>query len=160
MKQNMEMAFMLIILMSLVIPFFIGYILITYIKSLENKKCACSNDRRRKYVKYYGYFLILFSLITLIFNLIFGLLNNSTFQNINRIISISINILAAYLIYSYSNILEDDTCKCSISWKRTFMKFYGYVLGGGLSLLSLGLMITFIFHISQGDDIVIKKIKT
>tara|TARA_B100000795_G_C22805613_1_gene444676 strand:+ start:7165 stop:7647 length:483 start_codon:yes stop_codon:yes gene_type:complete len=159
MKQNTEMAFMLTMFLSLIGPFFIGYIFVTYIKSLENKKCACSNDRRRKYVKYYGYFLILFSLITLIFNIIFGLISNKYFQNIIRIVSFTINILAAYLIYSYSNILEESTCKCSISWKKTFLKFYGYLLGGIFSLISLCLIIMFIYHISQGDDIIIKQIK-
>tara|TARA_B110001469_G_C9545927_1_gene270963 strand:- start:143 stop:625 length:483 start_codon:yes stop_codon:yes gene_type:complete len=159
MKQKTEMAFMLIMFLSLIIPFVIGYIFISYIKSLENKKCACSNDRRRKYIKFYGYFLIIFSLLSLILNIIFGLLNNQVFQNILRIISFSINILAAYLIFSYSNILEDSSCKCSNSWKKTFLRFYGYFLGGIFSLISVALIIMFLFHVSQGDDIIIRKIK-
>ena len=159
MKQKTEMAFMLIMFLSLIIPFVIGYIFISYIKSLENKKCACSNDRRRKYIKFYGYFLIIFSLLSLILNIIFGLLNNQVFQNILRIISFSVNILAAYLIFSYSNILEDSSCKCSNSWKKTFLRFYGYFLGGIFSLISIALIIMFLFHVSQGDDIIIRKIK-
>lgn len=159
MKRNTEMAFMLILLTSLTMPLAVGYIFISYIKSLEEKDCACSDDRRRKYVKFYGYFLIIFSILTLVFNIIFGLLTSPVFQNIIRIISFSVNLLAAYLIYSYSNILEDSSCKCSVSWKKTFMKFYGYLLSGILSFLSLSLIIAFIFHISQGDDIIIKRIK-
>ena len=127
MKRNTEMAFMLILLTSLIMPLAVGYIFISYIKSLEEKDCACSNDRRRKYVKFYGYFLIIFSILTLVLNIIFGLLTSPVFQNIIRIISFSVNLLAAYLIYSYSNILEDSSCKCSVSWKKTFMKFYGYL---------------------------------
>ena len=159
MKRNTEMAFMLILLTSLTMPLVVGYIFISYIKSLEEKDCACSDDRRRKYVKFYGYFLIIFSILTLIFNIIFGLHNSPLFQNIIRIISFSVNLLAAYLIYSYSNILEDSSCKCSVSWKKTFLKFYGYLLSGILSFLSLSLIVAFIFHISQGDDIIIKRIK-
>ena len=159
MKRNTEMAFILIILSSLFAPLIIGYIFISYIKSLEDKKCACSSDRRRKYVKFYGYFLIIFTILTLVFNLIFGFLGSVIFQNVIRIISFSVNLLAAYLIYSYSNILEDNTCKCSVSWKKTFMKFYGYLLSGVLSVLSFSLIIAFIYHISQGDDIVIKRIR-
>tara|TARA_B100000963_G_C22598245_1_gene658929 strand:+ start:1317 stop:1796 length:480 start_codon:yes stop_codon:yes gene_type:complete len=159
MKRNTEMAFMLILLTSLTMPLAVGYIFISYIKSLEEKDCACSDDRRRKYVKFYGYFLIIFSILTLVLNIIFGLLTSPVFQNIIRIISFSVNLLAAYLIYSYSNILEDSSCKCSVSWKKTFMKFYGYLLSGVLSFLSLSLIIAFIFHISQGDDIIIKRIK-
>ena len=160
MKAKTEMAFMLIVLSSLVMPLMVGYIFISYIKSLEDKKCACSNDRRRKYVKFYGYFLIIFSLLTIILNLCFGFLSSILFQNVVRIISFSVNLLAAYLIYSYSNILEDSTCECSISWKRTFLKFYGYLLGSILSFLSLCLIILFIYHISEGDDIIIKRVKT
>lgn len=159
MKRKTEMAFMLIMFLTLLLPFTIGYIFISYIKSLENKNCACSNDRRRKYVKFYGYFLIIYSILALVLNIIFGMVGNQNFQNLMRIISFSINILAAYLIYSYSNILEDSTCKCSMSWKRTFMKFYGYISITIFSFISFGLFMTFIYHISQGDDIIIKKIK-
>ena len=66
MNSKTEMAFMLIMLISLAVPLLVGYILISYIKSLESKDCACSNDRRRKYVKFFGYFLIIFSVLSLI----------------------------------------------------------------------------------------------
>ncbi len=160
MKRNTQMAFMLILFNSLILPLIIGYILISYIKSLENKKCACSSDIRRKYVKFYGYFLILFSLFTIVVNLIFGKICNIQIQNIFRVISFSINILAAYLIFSYSNILQDSTCECSISWRRTFMKFYGYFLSIIFSLVSFCLIMSFIYHISQGNDDIIKKIRS
>ena len=150
---------MIMVLSSLVMPLMIGYILISYIKSLEEKNCACSSDRRRKYVKYYGYFLIIFTILSLIFNLVFGFAGSYIFQNIIRIISFSINILAGYLIYSYSNILEDSSCDCSVSWKKTFMKFYGYTLSGILAFLSFSLIIAFIYHICQGDDIIIRRVK-
>ena len=157
--MNSKTAFMLMVLSSLVMPLMIGYILISYIKSLEEKNCACSSDRRRKYVKYYGYFLIIFTILSLIFNLVFGFAGSYIFQNIIRIISFSINILAGYLIYSYSNILEDSSCDCSVSWKKTFMKFYGYTLSGILAFLSFSLIIAFIYHICQGDDIIIRRVK-
>ena len=160
MKNKTEMAFMLIVTLTLFLPLIVGYIFITYIKSLESKNCACSNDRRRKYVKFYGYFLIIFSLSTLIINILFRQINNNTVQNIIRIISFSVNILAAYLIHSYSNILEDSSCKCSISWKKTFLKFYGYILSITFSFISLCLIVSFIYHISQGDDKILIKIES
>ena len=159
MKSTTQIAFMLLLINSLILPFFIGYILISYIKSLENTKCACSSDIRRKYVKFYGYFLILFAVFTLVINLIFGKIGNKQIQNIFRVISFSINILAAYLIFSYSNILQDSTCDCSVSWRRTFMKFYGYFLSIIFSLVSFCLIMSFIYHISLGDDIIIQKIR-
>ena len=159
MKSNTEMAFMLIILLSLAAPLLVGYIFISYIKSLENKKCSCSNDRRRKYVKFYGYFLIIYSVISVLLNIVLGLMVVKGFQEVLRILSFTVNFLAAYLIYSYSNILEDSSCKCSESWKRTFMKFYGYLLTGILTFISFIIIMFFIFHISQGDDIIIKRIR-
>ena len=159
MKRKTEMAFMLIMFLTLILPFTIGYIFISYVKSLEDKNCACSSDRRRKYVKFYGYFLIIYSIFALVMNIIFSMISSQGFQNIMRIVSFSVNILAAYLIYSYSNILEDSTCKCSESWKRTFMKFYGYTSITIFAFISFGLFMTFIYHISQGDDIIIKRIK-
>lgn len=159
MKSNTEIAFMLIILLSLTAPLVVGYIFISYIKSLENKKCSCSNDRRRKYVKFYGYFLIIYSIVSIVMNIVLGFMMVKGFQEILRIVSFSVNFLAAYLIYSYSNILEDSSCKCSVSWKRTFMRFYGYLLTGILTFISFMIILFFIFHISQGDDIVIKRIR-
>ena len=159
MKDNTQLFFMIILFITLIIPFTIGYILVSYIKSLEDKECACSSDRRRKYIKYYGYFIICFSVILLFINLILGQRGNSFLQNGLRIVSFSINFLAAYLLHSYSNILEDSSCKCTESWRRTFMKFYGFFLVGLFSLLSFTLIFAFIYHICLGDDIIFKSLK-
>ena len=159
MKDNTQLFFMIILFITLIIPFTIGYILVSYIKSLEDKECACSSDRRRKYIKYYGYLIICFSVILLFINLILGQRGNSFLQNGLRIVSFSINFLAAYLLHSYSNILEDSSCKCSESWRRTFMKFYGFFLVGLFSLLSFTLIFAFIYHICLGDDIIFKSLK-
>jgi hypothetical protein len=159
MKDNTQLVFMILIFITLLGPLAIGYILISYIKSLEQKNCACSNDRRRKYVKFYGYFIFMFSILLLILNIFLGQRSNLLLQNIIRIISFSVNFLAAYLLYSYSNILEDSSCKCSDSWRKTFMRFYGYFLIGLFSIISFVLILTFTYHICQGDDSIIKRIK-
>ena len=86
MKNNTQFVFMILILITLFLPLSIGYILVSYIKSLETKECACSNDRRRKYVKFYGYFIMGFSLLLLVINLIFGMRSNAILQNIIRIV--------------------------------------------------------------------------
>ena len=69
MNYKTEMAFMLIMLISLAVPLLVGYILISYIKSLESKDCACSNDRRRKYVKFWIFlnYISVLSLILILF---------------------------------------------------------------------------------------------
>ena len=158
MRDKNSIIFMLIIFASLILPLTIGFILVSYIKSLERKKCACSNDIRRKYVKFYGYFLLIFSILVFVINIIFSR-TNELIESVIRIISFSINFLAAYLLYSYSNILEDASCECSESWRRTFMKFYGYFIGITYSFIAFCLIIAFIFHLSLGDDKLIKNLK-
>ena len=158
MRDKNSIIFMLIIFASLILPLTIGFILVSYIKSLERKECACSNDIRRKYVKFYGYFLLIFSILVFVTNIIFSR-TNELIESVIRIISFSINFLAAYLLYSYSNVLEDASCKCSESWRRTFMKFYGYFIGITYSFIAFSLIFAFIFHLSLGDDKLIKNLK-
>ena len=57
--MNDKFFILFVIICNLVLSFSISYIFISYTKSLENKKCNCSNDIRRKYLKYYGYFFLL-----------------------------------------------------------------------------------------------------
>ena len=45
MKDNTQFFFMILILITLILPLSVGYILVSYIKSLESKECACSNDK-------------------------------------------------------------------------------------------------------------------
>ena len=63
--MNKNFFLMSVIFSSLLMPFSLAYIFITYVKSLESKDCKCSADIRRKYIKYYGYILLLLSIIGL-----------------------------------------------------------------------------------------------
>ena len=56
--MNKNLLLMTGIFTMLLIPFSISYILITYVKSLEKEICSCSEDIRRKYLKYYGYVML------------------------------------------------------------------------------------------------------
>ena len=112
---------------SFLIITIIGYIFVSYVKSLEDKDYAVSNIRR-KYVKYYGYFLFLIAFVSL-FVIIFT--KNPRLKSLNevlKVISLIVNFLAAYLLYDYSNILNDENknCRCSDNWKKVFMKYYSY----------------------------------
>lgn len=143
----------LMLLSNLVLSFFIAYIFISYIKTLEDKKCNCSGDIRRKYLKYYGYFFLFITVATII--LIFTGLQTNKLKIINDYLKYSIlivNILAAYVIFEYSNILEESDCKCSDSWKKTFIKYYSYFLIGVMSVIFFCLLMIFISHIVLQED--------
>ena len=63
-----------------------------------------------------------------------------------------INILAAYVIYRYSEILENSDCSCSDSWKKTFIKYYSYFLVGSMSIIFFSILMIFIAHIIFEED--------
>lgn len=154
-KLDRNLFYMTLIFSFLLIPTIIGYIFVSYVKSLEDKGCACSSNIRRKYVKYYGYFLFLISFLSL-FVIIFTIKNPrlKSLNEILKVISLIVNFLAAYLLYEYSMILNDENnnCRCSDNWKKVFMKYYSYFLIIVIGIIFFSLLMTFLAHISTGND--------
>jgi len=151
--MNKHIALMISISTVLVIPLTLSYIFISYIKSLENKKCKCSEDIRRKYIKFYGYALLLFAILGLfIIILVITFPKLFIIHQIIKYLSILINILGAYIIYSYSDILSSSECDCSKSWKRVFIKYYSYIMLTLIGFSFLTLVGVFIYHITTGNE--------
>lgn len=151
--MNINLLIFTFVFSYLLIPLILAYIFISYIKTLENENCACSNDIRRKYVKYYGYYLIGISFIGILI-IIFSIRNTNLvlLNNPLKILTLIINIFSTYLLYDYSNFLDENDCKCSKSWKRIFIKYYAYFFTVILSLIFFMLLITFIFHIIRSES--------
>ena len=63
-----------------------------------------------------------------------------------------IHFLAAYVIFTYSKLLEENNCQCAHSWKRVFLKYYGYLLTGFLGFLFLSLLIALLLIVSSGES--------
>ena len=148
-----DILLMSLIFITLMVPFTVGYIMISYIKSLENKKCVCSEDRRRKYIKYYGYSFITFALIgiiTLILYIKYPPIRK--LKIIMKCVILVVHFLAAYVICNYSKMLEDNNCECSQSWKRVFLKYYGYMIILFIGLLFFCLLMSMLILISSGDS--------
>jgi hypothetical protein len=151
--MNDDIPLMSLIFISLMVPFTIGYIMISYIKSLESKNCVCSEDTRRKYVKYYGYTFIiaaLLGIITLIIYIKYPPIRK--LRNFIKCVILIIHFLAAYVIFTYSKLLEENNCQCAHSWKRVFLKYYGYLLTGFLGFLFLSLLIALLLIVSSGES--------
>ena len=148
-----DLVLMSLIFLTLIVPFSIGYILVSYTKSLENKKCACSANEKRKYVKYYGYFLFVSALLGLV-TLILYIKNPGLrkIKSVIKIIILVIQFLGAYVIFNYSKLLEESSCSCSTSWKKVFVKYYGYALTIFMGLLFFCLVMSFLILISTGDN--------
>lgn len=154
------LLYLIMFLLNMTLPLIISFIFISYIKNLEDNKCKCSNDIRRKYVKYYGYFFVILTFIIIILALI-----NSKhiivrrFEEFLKYMCLFINLLAAYVIYEYSEILEENNCECSNSWKQKFMKYYSYFLIGIMSIIFFCTLMIFFAHIVFQEDKYIYRIK-
>ena len=159
--MNKNLILMSSIFTMLLIPFCLAYVFISYNNSLEkNDKCKCSFDIRRKYLKFYGYFMLLFSILS-IFLIGFAIANPklNILLRIIKILSLFISIICAYVIFDYSNILESKECACSNSWKKIFIKYYSFIIIAIMSLGFLSLLIVFFYHIMSGDKHIIYYIK-
>ncbi len=145
--------FFTLIVSYMVLPVLIGYIFISYVKSLEKSNCKCSEDVRRKYIKYYGYIFIILTFLGL-FTLLMAISHPEIvlLETVFKVAALLINFLAAYVLYEYSEILESNDCICSKSWKRAFIKYYGYFLIFIVGMIFFSLLFTFILHIFNEED--------
>ena len=159
--MNTNLILMSSVFTMLLIPFCLAYIFISYVKTLEdNNKCQCSYDIRRKYLKFYGYFMLLFSILS-IFVIGFAIANPklTILLRIIKSLSLFISIICAYVIFDYSNILESKECSCSDSWKKIFIKYYSFIIIAVVSLGFISLLMSFCYHILSGNKSIITYIK-
>ena len=109
-----------IILFSLIIGLFIFqiYVHFSYVEKLKEKNCECSEDWKRKWVKYGP--LLQFSIMLalgIVQILLFMVFNLKLHENVRRCVSLILPII--YVLYIY-NLIKID-CKCSVDWRRTFI---------------------------------------
>ena len=109
-----------IVLFCLVIGLFIFriYIHFSYVKKLEEENCECSEDWKRKWIKYGPLLqiLIMFAL-GIIQILLFTMFNFKLHNNVKNCLSIILPII--YILYIYGLMKID--CQCSEDWRRTFI---------------------------------------
>lgn len=109
-----------IILFSLIIGLFIFkiYVHFSYVEKLKEDGCECSEDWKRKWIKYGPLiqFSIMFAL-GIVQILLFMIFNFKLHENIKRCISLILPII--YVLYIYGLMKID--CQCSVDWRRTFI---------------------------------------
>ena len=104
--MNKTIFLLISILSALILPFSLAYIFISYANSQEKneKNCPCSNNIRTKYIKFYGYALLILAILGLLV-MILGLKSmNSTI----KILSLLNSLIGAYVLYSYSDIISSS----------------------------------------------------
>ena len=101
------------------IIYFQIYVHFSYVEKMKEDNCKCSEDWKRKWVKYGPLiqFSIMFAL-GIVQILLFMIFNFKLHENIKRCISL-IFYLIIYVLYIY-NLMKID-CQCSENWRRTFI---------------------------------------
>ena len=108
----------------------------SYVNNLEKKDCKCSEDWKRKWLKYGTLILMIlkwrildYYVIPIIECMIYIILLNNLsvslslyFENfLPKAIHQLINIMAMYIYSSYLYNLMKKDCKCSEDWRRKFI---------------------------------------
>lgn len=139
-------------LTKIIISLVNAYIL-WYIYMLKKDKCKCSEDWRRDFIFYFSLFYIFSIICFLLFPDIF-------YQNLRLVIlsKVLLGILLLvniYCLYTYSQKLDTEECKCADDFGRYFMKAFSffYIV---VIVLVFGFMINYYV---KGEYKNIKKIK-
>lgn len=116
-KRFMTIFLVLFLLTSALFIFQI-YVHMSYVEKLKDKDCECSEDWKRKWVKYGPLlqFIIMFAL-GIVQILLFTLFNLKIHTNVKKCVSLILPII--YVLYIYGLMKID--CQCSEDWRRTFI---------------------------------------
>lgn len=108
----------------------ISLIIIKYVYDLENKKCKCSKDWRRDYIKIFAFITLVISVISCALTFSKVVLSNSFRIPIHIILSAYMiaSIVNIYALFTYSQkLMVYKKCHCSDTWSRTFLYYYSMV---------------------------------
>lgn len=116
-EQPISLFGIVLDLILILTPPIIGLI---WILKLKREKCLCSENWMREYINYYYIFIIVYSILMIIFTLIYGRLFNKKVPII-YIFLILFNIISYFIIVYYIDMLKYNKCKCSESIKRDIL---------------------------------------
>lgn len=132
MKTSSLILFIILISIYLLVLaglLYLSYSYIKYVNKLEKENCKCSEDTKREMIKNFSY-LILGSWVLLIVAIMICPPKQMDILLKNKFVSL-LNVIIigsyAYLLFTYSKKLIDESCKCSESWVREAMQYHSYV---------------------------------
>lgn len=128
-------------ILMLLIVISINALIINYVYTLEKNKCECSQGWKRKYIKYFA----IITIIIVTMNNIIKRLPKSILIPISTLYSIG-GLVNIYVLFSYSNFMIKNTCKCSDSWERKFIYYYSIFVISLYILLIFGLIYLSLFN--------------
>jgi len=123
-----------------VIAVLYNILVVSYILSLEDKKCGCITDWRHDFIKYYSIALIIWGFITIAFGLI---ASKSKFVMLLKNILMVAALVNIWCLYTYIGDLDKTKCMCAIDKQKNmhyFLYLWRYVLVGALIVALLGVI--------------------
>jgi hypothetical protein len=122
-------------------------LILNYIVQLEDKKCGCITDWRHDFIKNFSIILIVWGIISILFNLT---KNNGFVKLIKNLLNIAA-LINIWCLYTYVGDLDKTKCMCAIDTQKNmhyFLYIWRYVLVGAL-ILSLLAIIGLTLHIRK-----------
>ncbi len=112
-----------------------------YIMNLEGKRCNCISDWRHDFIKYFSIAIIIWSLLTVAFNL-----KGSTneFVMLLRGVIMFASLINLWCLYTYVGDLDKTQCKCAVEKQKDmhyFLYIWRYVLVGFLIFALLAVIL-------------------
>jgi hypothetical protein len=123
-----------------VIAILYNILVLGYIMSLEDKKCACIRDWRHDFIKYYSISLIIWGILTIGFDL--GTSKNELVVLLKNILMIA-SLYNIWCLYTYVGDLDKTNCRCAIDTQKDmhyFLYLWRYVLVGALLLALISII--------------------
>ena len=111
-----------------------------YIIKLEDKKCNCIQDWRHDFIKNYCIIIIVWSIITLLFNIQD---HSHEFVILMSNVIMFISLINIWCLYTYVGDLDKTDCKCATYKQKDmhyFLYIWRYILVGSLVLLLIGIL--------------------
>lgn len=145
---NLDIYDTILVLVFSIINILLYYNIYKWIIKLEKTGCACSENWKRTYIKYYTVFIITYIIVSVLYLFI-------TDRNLNIVLSVNFITLIAevlYIIFSiqYISELKYKKCECSKDYIRDITLLYSIILASllGLSIL-IGIYVFILLYINN-----------
>ena len=123
-----------------VIAILYNILVLSYIVSLEDKKCGCISDWRHDFIKYYSIALIIWGFVTIVLNIVASKSNVVMLLKNILMVAALINI---WCLYTYVGDLDKTKCNCAVEKQKNmhyFLYLWRYVLVGSLIMALVGVI--------------------
>jgi predicted neutral ceramidase superfamily lipid hydrolase len=94
-------------------------VFLNFVLKMERNNCECSADVRRDIIKYYSVFMVISSLLVLVFK---------SKCNVMCSLITLLNVVYAGIIVSYIFKLRKENCECAKTWGSNVMYYWALLV--------------------------------